>query len=84
MNKFIIRNYTKLDDLKILSLVSAVMSGGKISNTKHGQQYCCLSSFSSYYVYTLSQIEEGGKKANILVHCTLLKSGTSTFYIQYE
>lgn len=44
-NKLIIRNYTDLNDIDVMSYVLTVMYNGKISETSKGQQYCFHTSF---------------------------------------
>ena len=45
-NKIIIRNYTNLDDFKVILKIATIINEGKISETKsQGKQYCFVTSF---------------------------------------
>lgn len=37
---YIIRNKTKLNDIKLLAIVNSVVNEGMLSTGKRGQQYC--------------------------------------------
>lgn len=68
VNKLIVRNYTDLNDLEILSYVMTVMKAGKISETNKGPQYCFHTSFKD-------GIEVSVHKSGI---------NTETFYVYKE
>jgi predicted phosphohydrolase len=46
-DKLIIRNYTDLEDLEVISYVRTVISEGKISKSKQGEQYSFITTFKS-------------------------------------
>ena len=68
MNKLIIRNYTKLSDLEVLTYIITVVNEGKISETSKGPQYCFHTTF----------------KDNIGVSVVKSGKETETFYVFKE
>ena len=46
-NKLIIHNYTDLEDFDVIFYIMSVISEGKISKTKNGQQYCFATRFKN-------------------------------------
>ena len=44
-NKLIIRNYTELSDIEVLSYVISVVKEGRVSKTGKGPQYCFHTTF---------------------------------------
>ena len=46
-NKIIIHNNTDLEDEDVMQYVYCVISGGKVSETKQGKQYCFVTTFKS-------------------------------------
>ena len=46
-SKIIIHNYSDLEDYECVSFVRAVISEGKVSETKQGKQYCFFTTFKN-------------------------------------
>lgn len=65
-SKIIIHNYSDLGDYEAISYVRAVISEGKISNTKQGEQYAFVTEF---------------KQSNIVV-CSGRHNNTYTFTVE--
>lgn len=51
-SKIIIHNETTLPDETVLTYIQTVVSGGLVSETKQGKQYCFVTTFKSGYVVT--------------------------------
>lgn len=49
-SKFIIRNYTNLEDIEVIELVKKVIELGRISETKRGKQYCFHTVISNIHI----------------------------------
>ena len=64
-NKLIIRNYTELSDMEVLSYVISVVKEGRVSKTGKGPQYCFHTTF----------------KDNIEVSVVKSGKDTETFYV---
>lgn len=47
INKFIIHNYTNLEDIDIFKYVIKVIDEGKVSHTSKGDQYCFATLFNT-------------------------------------
>jgi hypothetical protein len=54
-NKIIIHNYSDLEDFECISFIRAVISDGKISKTKQGEQYCFATTFKNGIVVNCSR-----------------------------
>lgn len=54
-DKIIIHNYTDLPHYIVLNKVNAVIQNGKISETKHGKQYCFVTMFNDNYTVTCTR-----------------------------
>ena len=67
-NKLIIRNYTELSDMEVLSYVISVVKEGRVSKTGKGPQYCFHTTF----------------KDNIGVSVVKSGKDTETFYVFKE
>ena len=67
-NKLIIRNYTELSDIEVLSYVISVVKEGRVSKTCKGPQYCFHTTF----------------KDNIEVSVVKSGKDTETFYVFKE
>lgn len=67
-NKLIIRNYTELSDMEVLSYVISVVKEGRVSKTGKGPQYCFHTTF----------------KDNIEVSVVKSGKDTETFYVFKE
>ena len=67
-NKLIIRNYTELSDIEVLSYVISVVKEGRVSKTSKGPQYCFYTTF----------------KDNIEVSVVKSGKDTETFYVFKE
>lgn len=67
-NKLIIRNYTELSDIEVLSYVISVVKEGRVSKTGKGPQYCFHTTF----------------KDNIEVSVVKSGKDTETFYVFKE
>lgn len=67
-NKLIIRNYTELSDIEVLSYVISVVKEGRVSETSKGPQYCFHTTF----------------KDNIGVSVVKSGKDTETFYVFKE
>lgn len=69
-NKIIIHNYTDLEDDDLISYIGVVISKGKISKTKQGEQYSFVTIWESGYIvycdrknntYTFKVVKENVK-----------------------
>ena len=67
-NKLIIRNYTELSDMEVLSYVISVVKEGRVSETGKGHKYCFHTTF----------------KDNIEVSVVKSGKDTETFYVFKE
>lgn len=54
-SKIIIHNYSDLEDYECISFVRAVISEGKVSETKQGKQYCFITTFKNGIVVGCSK-----------------------------
>lgn len=57
-NKFIIRNYTDLDDLEVMLYIIKVIQSGEISETKQGKQYSFVTIFKNGYTVCCNKRNE--------------------------
>ena len=55
MSKIIIHNYSDLEDYECVSFIRAVISEGKVSETKQGKQYCFVTTFKNGIVVGCSR-----------------------------
>ncbi len=69
MSKFIIyNNDDSIEDYEAVSFIRAVISEGKVSETKRGKQYCFATRF----------------KNGVVVTCNKLREDTFTFRVKRE
>lgn len=54
-SKIIIHNETNMCDGDVLHYIHAVISGGLVSETKNGKQYCFITTFKGGHIVTCSR-----------------------------
>lgn len=64
-SKFIIRNYTNLEDIEVIELVKKVIELGRISETKRGKQYC-FHTVMSNNIHIIAERNKSGSDVFIL------------------